>query len=479
MRNLRSVWGVAGGGKTTWLTKVLTGQQKFLDWKPTVDNTLCISFTRSARRVLKERLGEGWDIYTFHSYLSSKLVRKAKNLRFLRQDDIKRWFEERGFPFAKGIQLFDNDFQIVDMNHPYTHINRARNLLITMEEYVAKGLLDDGELNEDDFFKVAYEYLNFLKDSNSYDYTRILEDGAEADIELDKEYIFVDEAQDLTPLMFKVIEKALEKGSKVLLLGDPNQSIFGFAGSEDAILGSVSPEFTLSQSNRCYSEIVNYAKNFMEYTMPFHPKTKGGIVVEEELISVDYILEEVISRVRNDTAKSIFILTFTVKGALKVAEELKRNRIPYKLFSESPYPKDYVRVWRLYNLPFEELQIDDFLAFEKSPSKVKNFLKTFTKVSYLPASNIKELREIHKKLLTRPPETVFTKLEKDKLEEVMECYSPNARINVSTIHRIKGDEAQSVYVLFDAPKTLSEKYTNHLLYTASTRAVNSLVVYTK
>jgi superfamily I DNA/RNA helicase len=466
---IKSVWGVAGGGKSTWLSAVLTEKEKFLDWRPKKENSLCISFTRNARRVLKNKLGDGWEIYTFHSYLTRKLL-KSTTINIFKQTEISRWFEERGYPILK---MSDDDYQVVDMNHPYSHINRMRNLMLTPEEYVSEGLLyDASNLYEKDFLDLANEYLSFLRENDLYDYTRILEEGKNK-IVLDKEYIFIDEAQDLTPLMFSVVEKA-EKTAKVLLLGDPNQSIFGFAGARDSILGGISPVFTLEKSNRCFSEIVEYAKEYMEYDMRFLPKQSGGEVYED--FKHEHVIDSIVEQVEQSN-NNTFILTFTVKSAVSISQKLKDNKIPHKLFHEDPYPKDCVRVWRLYHLPFEKLTIDDFSVLEKTPLKAKSFIKKFSKLKHLPAVIVEELREIHNKILKVSPFDVFKSLDQEKLEETMNTYKPEAKINVSTIHRIKGDEADTVFVLFDIPQKLPTKYANYLLYTASTRAIKKLVVY--
>jgi superfamily I DNA/RNA helicase len=467
---IKTVWGVAGAGKSTWLSQVLQQKERFLDWKPNKENTLCISFTRNARRVLKNKLGDGWEIFTFHSYLTRKLL-KTGTINIFKQADINRWFEERGYPI---LRMSDDDYQVVDMNHPYSHLNRMRNLMMTPEQYVAEGLLYDAHnLYEEDFLTVAEEYLQHLRKNNLYDYTRILEEGKEK-VFLDKEYVFVDEAQDLTPLMFSVIEQT---NAKVLLLGDPNQAIFGFAGSKDDILGSIPPVFCLERSNRCFSEIVDYAAQYMEYAMRFVAKENGGEVEENTAFNFDYVVDDIVERLSNH---STFILTFTVKSAVDISKKLKELKVPHQLFFEDPYPKDCIRVWRLYHLPFEQLKIDDFTVLEKTGLKAKSFVKKFSKnLKHLPAVIVEELREIHQKILKLHPLVLFKSLDQDKLEETLATYQPTAgkKLNISTIHRIKGDEADTVFVLFDAPSKLPQKYVNHLLYTASTRAIRKLIIY--
>jgi uncharacterized alpha-E superfamily protein len=61
------------------------------------------------------------------------------------------------------------------------------------------------------------------------DYTDLLEDYAEP---LDVDVFIVDEAQDLSPLQWKVVKLAASSASHVYIAGDDDQCIYGWAGAD-------------------------------------------------------------------------------------------------------------------------------------------------------------------------------------------------------------------------------------------------------
>jgi uncharacterized protein (TIGR00375 family) len=85
-------------------------------------------------------------------------------------------------------------------------------------------------------------------------------------------HVLVDEAQDLSPLQWEVVRHlARPHGSGVFLIGDPDQSIYGFrgaAGEMEAIARSLWPEVRvvrLAQSYRSAPEILEVASCFSRF----------------------------------------------------------------------------------------------------------------------------------------------------------------------------------------------------------------------
>ena len=55
-------------------------------------------------------------------------------------------------------------------------------------------------------------------------------------------YLFVDESQDLNSVQYAIIQTLGEKAASVLLVGDPNQAIYGFNGSSKDFMVEIVPE---------------------------------------------------------------------------------------------------------------------------------------------------------------------------------------------------------------------------------------------
>ena len=104
----------------------------------------------------------------------------------------------------------------------------------------------------------------------------------------------IDEAQDITALQWKVIEKAFAKAEKIIIAGDENQSIYQYSGARPDFLinmAKVFPVEHLSVSYRIPQSVYRLAKaitNFIgdKTDKPFNPRvenSEGSITQLNEL----------------------------------------------------------------------------------------------------------------------------------------------------------------------------------------------------
>lgn len=107
-------------------------------------------------------------------------------------------------------------------------------------------------------------------------------------------HVVIDEAQDLSPLQFKVI-KDITNPSAMTILGDSNQRILPnynnstLKGVKD-ILGFKNMDyFKLEKSYRSTKEIMEYANGFLPEA-PIVPLVRRGSVVEEAVLEEDQLL---------------------------------------------------------------------------------------------------------------------------------------------------------------------------------------------
>lgn len=97
--------------------------------------------------------------------------------------------------------------------------------------------------------------------------------------------LLVDEFQDLTPLQFELVRKSAEQGARIVLVGDSNQSIYGFAGATGnafewvrQLPGNVR-SFGLPFSWRCARAIVRKANGIVPTIRPAESAPEG--IVQE------------------------------------------------------------------------------------------------------------------------------------------------------------------------------------------------------
>lgn len=85
------------------------------------------------------------------------------------------------------------------------------------------------------------------------------------ELQLKTPILMVDEFQDLTTQMFKTIEMWSRNCKKVIIAGDPNQSIYGFfGGSPDYFINWEAEETTLPETYRLTDQMVRYSQNVLK-----------------------------------------------------------------------------------------------------------------------------------------------------------------------------------------------------------------------
>ena len=94
--------------------------------------------------------------------------------------------------------------------------------------------------------------------------------------------LFVDEAQDVSPVKLAIISKSLDKNGRVIAVGDPNQAINGFTGSDEESLSKIKGRFDcrelpLSISYRCAKNIVLYANQYVKEIQAFDQAPDGTV----------------------------------------------------------------------------------------------------------------------------------------------------------------------------------------------------------
>ena len=79
-------------------------------------------------------------------------------------------------------------------------------------------------------------YAAYRKEASIYDYTDLLEAGVASAEFPQFDTLIIDEAQDLYPLQWAVIEKLMTKAKAVWIGGDPDQAIYEWAGADPSYL---------------------------------------------------------------------------------------------------------------------------------------------------------------------------------------------------------------------------------------------------
>ena len=235
----------AGSGKT----RVLTERIKRL-LPMTNRKILAITFTNKAAEEMKERLGNVDDINkklfvgTFHGFCQQVLDNHGKMIGFTKIPHIFEDESDRLKLIEQAIQQTPSfQYRYVKRN-----LKRQKDLCYRVLNFISEAkrkLLSNDELlmeSEDEDLVLLYTtYQDILNSQNGIDFDDLILLSYNLFIENPKvaalyrrtyEYICIDEAQDLNYAQYQFLRAITNvEHRNVMMVGDPNQSIFAFNGS--------------------------------------------------------------------------------------------------------------------------------------------------------------------------------------------------------------------------------------------------------
>lgn len=126
--------------------------------------------------------------------------------------------------------------------------------------------------------------------------------------------IIIDEAQDMNPIQYRLLLLIKGKNTDIFMVGDDDQSIYGFRGSDPGILKKFKeacPEtgiIYLANNYRCSYAILDHSQRLISHNMNRFQKQQTAVSAERGLISVKaftykaeeagYITKEIIARIK-------------------------------------------------------------------------------------------------------------------------------------------------------------------------------------
>ena len=248
---------VAGPG--TGKTKTLVSHMIYLleQRKVKPGEITAVTFTNQAAAEMRERLERklgkkkklsAMQIGTFHAICMNFLKTQGISFSLLNEREAKELAEQVTGELDLSAARF---LQQVSM--------KKSGVVISSEEsekwqraYAAYELLKK-EQNLFDFDDLLLETMHILKskeDTWSRSFT----------------YLMVDEFQDINPVQYKLLQLWNQKGRELFVIGDPDQSIYGFRGSDAACFEKLKQTFPdleqiqLIENYRSYAPVLNAAQ---------------------------------------------------------------------------------------------------------------------------------------------------------------------------------------------------------------------------
>jgi len=488
------IFGPPGTGKTTTLLNML---DKALESGVPPTSIAFLAFTKKAATEAKERASARFhldpekDLFYFRTLHS--LALNASGIRseqVMSKEHYKELSDIISIPLVSKTSLNDDIVDKQATDHPILSlINLARLCKTSLRKQYNKSSI------EFDWNTVNYVdkcYKQYKKHYELYDFTDMLQCFIdEADIACPKfDLVFLDEAQDLSPLQWDIAHILDRNAKKMYAAGDDDQAIYRWAGAdvEHFITLDGSSE-TLSQSYRVPRRIHRIAETIVSrisnrYPKKYNPKKEEGSVqyisrVEDLDVSegqwlilaqAGYILIPVVTMLRSSG------YLFTYKGHRSISAKI----------SSAVNGWEQMRKGKSITLE----TVKDIYSFMSTGNRIKRGFKT---MSGADDSNLFNMSELQKEWGLMVGEELIWRDALDRLPEESRAYitamlrrgekfNAEPRITLSTIHGSKGGESENVVVFTDLSTSADNAMSggnddlHRVFYVAVTRAKDSLFI---
>ena len=286
----------------------------------------------------------------------------------------------------------------------------------------------------------------------------------------------IDEAQDITALQWRVIEKAFARAEKIIIAGDDKQSIYAYSGARPDFLIQLSKQFPVEHLSMSYRipysvyklsvAITNFIGEKTEQKAePREENGEGMIMQLNELDRIVNFIDE--DCIKNDPEHTAWYILARNNCFLEEPKKvLEDSLIPY--WTAEGFFMGGEIMKRLKD--YEGFSLEGYRDSKKKEDfqrkfGIEDFSKPFTETN----------------LFTEGRKWVYASyIEKYGLKKLEEMCKWNPQVLVSTIHHVKGGEAKNVAVMLDTTRRTKGNIFNsideelRILYVAVTRAKENL-----
>ena len=478
------VVGPPGTGKTHTLLNKVDDYLKETD----PDKVGYFAFTKKAANEAKERAMDKFNLSeddlpyfrTLHSLAFRRLGINKENVM------QRRHYEDLGQKINLPLDYNDYDEEetgLFTTKSDYLRIiNLAKLRNITIDQQ-----FNLGEHNQD----VEYDKLNIIaneldrykKEYNLIDFNDMILDFVKSDKSPRFDVVFIDEAQDLSRMQWDMVNHFNTQDS--FIAGDDDQAIFRWAGADvDSFITQTGKMLHLTQSMRIPKKVHDFAMKIIERVSnriykEWKPKTvEGSVRMYESFEDVDLSKGEWMVLTRTRHMLEAIEETLTTKG----------------LYFENKFKKSFEKDIQDAAIDWHNLlkgqllnyrQLENISKYMGPSHWHKKKMKGMVKEAFYGIDQLVKDYGLQIKLNWFE---AFNDCSTDRKEYIRamrrngESLKENPRIQLSTIHSVKGGEKQNVVLLTDLTHNTNKAYEknpddeNRLFYVGATRTKENLHV---
>ena len=361
----------AGSGKTRTITYRIAHMIENVGISPY--SILAVTFTNKAAKEMRERvedlvgdIAKACTISTFHSFgmrllrMYASEVGYNPNFTIYDTDDQKRIVKA----ILKGQNISFNGVKLTERDI-VSIISKIKEEIKTLDEYSV--------INKQ-IIEVYDKYNKALLESNAMDFSDILLNTYKLlqkpeileKIQNKYKYIMIDEYQDTNNLQYKIIDLIARKSSNLCVVGDENQSIYGFRGAN--ILNILNFE-----NNYNNTKIIKLEENYRS--------TTTILDAANELIKNNKSSKDKKLWTQNGKGDLIKVLACDnardeVSRIIEIIKENHQNGVPYRdmtiLYRTNAQSRVFEEGFLRYNIPhkvfggisfYSRAEIKDIIAY--------------------------------------------------------------------------------------------------------------------
>lgn len=349
----------AGSGKTRTITYRMAHMVKEL--KIDAASILAITFTNKAAREMRQRVKvllkrkAPPQISTFHAFGLMVLKEDIEKLGYEKNFDLYDRADQLSLIRA-ALKNYD-DGKAFDKQDILSQIGGLKNRNMSADDFVRSNLFDSENANHiavEYCFRFMNERMRFL---NAIDFDDILalvcklfKDFPDIALKYSNrfKYLMVDEYQDTNPLQFEMIKGLTSAHQNICVVGDDDQSIYGFRGADITNILSFEKLFLgtkvikLEENYRSTKNILKLANEVIKLNKVRKEKTmwtsheQGQLpylwLTGDDAHEAQIVIDEIDKiREKGGELSEIAILYRSNTQAPALEDQLRMAQVPYKI----------------------------------------------------------------------------------------------------------------------------------------------------